>query len=339
MFEYVNARIRARFPRLFRDSVFEELLHYETLDDIFRFFRGTRYEKFLAKAQAMASGLNAYFLTLKYTFEDETQSILKFSSDSIREMITIYLSRWDVHNFLTILKGKHAGSPPERIREAIMPFGSIPLSKLDALIESTGVSDALEKVMVLNVKLPFSLNTRITRLLKDGKILEGEMAIYENYYSRIHRRLSEFGEDASSLKKLISMYVDLRNIIAILIMLREGVSPSSVPFLSGGSLPVRVLRELWSAESYEEALRILKSTPYGGIIGAETAIDRIERNLEKFIYTIAYSFRRTDPLGIGLSLAYFARLEAEMINLRLIGIAVDGDLNRDTVKEYMLLLG
>lgn len=309
------------------------------MEDLFKFFRGTRYEKFLAKAQAVSSGLNAYFLTLKYTFEDETQSILRFSSDSIREMLSIYLSRWDVHNFLTILKGKHAGSPPERIREAIMPFGSIPPSKLDALVEASSVSDVLDKVMILNIKLPFSLTSRITRLLREGKILEGEMAIYENYYKNISRRISEFGEEANSLKRIISIYVDLRNIVAILIMLKEGVNTSSVPFLSGGTLPVKVLSQMWSAESYDEALSILKSTHYASVIGEERTVDRIERNLERYIYDTAYSFRRTDPLGIGLSLAYLAKLEAEMINLRLIGIAVDGDIDRETVRQYMLLLG
>ncbi len=339
MFEYVNARIRARFPRLFKDSVFEELLTYRTIDDLFRFFRGTRYEKFLAKAQAVASGLNAYFLTLKYTFEDETQSILKFSSDEIGQMISIYLSRWDVYNILTIIKGKHTGSPAQRIREALMPFGSIPPSKLDALVEAGSVSEVLDKIMLLNVKLPFSLTTSITRLLKEGKVLEGEMEIYQNYYTSIHRKLADFGDGADSLRKIISMYVDLRNIVAILIMLKEGVAPSTVPYLKGGSLSASFLNTLWASETYNDALTALKDSPYGRIIAGETAVDRIERLLERHIYETAYSFRRTDSLGIGLAIAYFAKLEVEMMNLRLVGIAVDGDLDRGMVKEYMIFLG
>ncbi len=339
MFEYVNARIRARFPRLFKDSVFEELLTYRSMEDLFRFFRGTRYEKFLARAQAVASGLNAYFLTLKYTFEDETQSILKFSSDEIGQMISIYLSRWDVYNIMTIIKGKHTGSPAQRIREALMPFGSIPPSKLDALVEAGSVSEVLDKIMLLNVKLPFSLSTSITRLLKEGKIVEGEMEIYQNYYTSIHRKLADFGEGADSLRKIVSMYVDLRNIVAILIMLKEGVSPSTVPYLKGGSLSTGFLNTLWASETYSDAINILKDSPYGKIIGGETAVDRIERLLERYIYETAYSFRRTDSLGIGLVIAYFSRLEVEMMNLRLIGIAVDGDLDRDVVKDYMIFLG
>ncbi|GEM_PF-1568102 len=339
MFEYVNARIRARFPRLFKDSVFEELLTYESVEDLFRFFRGTRYEKFLARSQAVASGLNAYFLTLKYTFEDETQSILRFSSDEIGQMISIYLSRWDVYNILTIIKGKHSGSPAQRIREALMPFGSIPSSKLDALVEAGSVSEVLDKIMLLGVKLPFSLTTGITRLLKEGKVLEGEMEIYQNYYTSIHRRLSDFGESADSLRKIISMNVDLRNIVAILIMLKEGVSPSTVPYLKGGTLSAAFLNTLWSSETYSDALNLLKDSPYGKVIGGETAVDRIERLLEKHIYETAYSFRRTDSLGIGLPISYFARLEVEMMNLRLIGIAVDGDLDRQMVRDYMIFLG
>ncbi len=339
MFEYVNARIRARFPRLFKDSVFEELLTYRSMDDLFRFFRGTRYEKFLARAQAVASGLNAYFLTLKYTFEDETQSILRFSSEEIRDMISIYLSRWDVYNILTIIKGKHTGSPSRRIREALMPFGSIPPSKLDALVEAGSVSEVLDKIMLLNVKPPFSLSSSITRLLKEGKIFEGEMEIYQNYYTSVHRKLSDLGEGADSLRKVVSMYVDLRNIVAILIMLKEGVSPSTVPYLKGGTLSAGFLNTLWSAETYSDALNVLKDSPYGKIIGGETAVDRIERLLEKHIYETAYSFRRTDSLGIGLAISYFAKLEVEMMNLRLVGIAVDGDLDRGMVKDYMIFLG
>ncbi len=287
----------------------------------------------------MASGLNAYFLTLKYTFEDETRSILRFSSDEIGQMISIYLSRWDVYNILTIIKGKHSGSPAQRIREALMPFGSIPSSKLDALVEAGSISEVLDKIMLLGVKLPFSLTTGITRLLKEGKVLEGEMEIYQNYYTSIHRMLSDFGESADSLRKIISMNVDLRNIVAILIMLKEGVSPSTVPYLKGGTLSTAFLNTLWSSETYSDALSVLKDSPYGKVIGGETAVDRIERLLEKHIYETAYSFRRTDSLGIGLPISYFARLEVEMMNLRLIGIAVDGDLDRQMVRDYMIFLG
>ncbi|MEO0151730.1 MAG: V-type ATPase subunit [candidate division WOR-3 bacterium] len=336
LFEYVNARVLARSSKLLDLNVFKELLDYKSLSELINYLRNSWYNEYIS--QMKEENLDNFLEMLKRAFSDEIEKVVKFSGKEIGRILGAYLSRWDLYNILTIIRGKFSKFSNEEIIEGIMPFGSISKTEINELLNVNEAYEVLDKLASMGIKLPFEINTQLNKLLREGDLRSAEFYLYKEFYRKVLFSISDI-EGVEPLKRIIGMHIDLRNIISILILLSENITPSTkIEFIGGGNLKSEELNKLLSAESYNDALNILKETIYGEVIKDEKELFKIERKIESFIYAYTYHLKTRNFDNIGPLLSYISRLEVEIMNLRIIAISIEREISREETENYVIWL-
>ncbi len=335
-YEYVNARVLARSSKLLPFNIFNDLLNYKSLHELVNYLRTTWYNEYISKMRS--EDLDSFLEMLKRAFESEIEKIVKFSGKDIGRILRAYLSRWDLYNILTIIRGKYSKFSNDEILEGIMPFGSITRQEINELLSVNEPYEVLDKLASMGIKLPFEITTQLNKLLREGDIRSMEFYLYKEFYKKVLFSISNI-DGVEPLRKIIGMHIDLRNVVSILLLLSEGFTPSNkIEFIGGGNLSNEELGKLASSESYNDALNTLKETIYGEIIKEEKELFKIERKLENYIYKYTYHLKNTNFLDIGPLLSYASRIEVEVINLRIIAIGIEKELEREDVENYLIWL-
>jgi len=335
LYEYVNARVSSRSSKLLPLTIFNELLNYKSLKNLIDYLKGTWYNEYISKMKD--ENLDSFLDVLKEAFSDEIEKVVRFSGKEIGRILKAYLSRWDLYNILTIIRGKFSRFKNEEIIEGIMPFGTITKLELNELLNVNEAYEVLDKLASMGIKLPFEISTQLNKLLREGDLRSSEFYLYKEFYRKVLLSLSDI-EGIEPLKKIIGFHIDLRNIISILLLLSEGVKIPKIEFIGGGNLKREDLEKLANSENYEEALNFLKGTIYGEIIKDEKNLVRIERKIEIYIYKYTYHLKNTNFLDIGPVLSYVSRLEVEIMNLRIIAISIEREIPRDETENYLIWL-
>ncbi|MCS7245644.1 MAG: V-type ATPase subunit [candidate division WOR-3 bacterium] len=336
IFEYVNTRVLYRSSKLLPTEVFKEVLGYSNLSELINYLRGTWYNEYISKVKK--EDLDSFLEVLKNAFSYEIERIVRFSGKDIGRILKIYLSRWDLYNILTIIRGKFSKFSNSEILEGIMPFGSISRERIKELLNTNEPYEVLDKLASMGIKLPFEINTQLNKFLREGDLRSAEFYLYNEFYRKMSYLVSSM-EGLEPLRIILGMHIDLRNIVSILILISEGISPSNkMEFIGGGNLSRDELSKLASAESYNDALNVLRETPYGEVIKNEREIVKIERKIENYIYNYTYRLKNTNFLDIGPILSYIARLEVEIMNLRIVAISIEREVPRHEAENYLIWL-
>jgi V/A-type H+-transporting ATPase subunit C len=335
LYEYVNARVSSRSSKLLPLNIFNELLTYKSLKNLIDYLKGTWYNEYISRMKN--ENLDSFLDVLKEAFSDEIEKVVRFSGKEIGRILKAYLSRWDLYNILTIIRGKFSKFKNEEILEGIMPFGTITKLEINELLNVNEAYEVLDKLASMGIKLPFEINTQLNKLLREGDLRSAEFYLYKEFYRKVLLSLSDM-EGIEPLKKIIGFHIDLRNIISILLLLSEGVKIPKIEFIGGGNLKREDLEKLANSENYEEALNFLKGTIYGEIIKDEKDLVKIERKIESYIYKYTYHLKNSNFLDIGPILSYVSRLEVEIMNLRIIAISIEREIPRDETENYLIWL-
>ncbi|MEO0203206.1 MAG: V-type ATPase subunit, partial [candidate division WOR-3 bacterium] len=334
IYEYVNARVLKRSSKLLDLNSFRSFLDFKSLSELTNYLRNTWYSEYIS--QMKSESLESFLEMLKRAFSDEVEKVVSFSGKEIGKILKAYLSRWDLYNILTIIRGKFSKFSNEEIIEGIMPFGSISKLQINELLNANEAYEVLDKLASMGIKLPFEISTQLNKLLREGDLRSAEFYLYNEFYRKILFSISDI-EGIEPLRRIIGMQIDLRNIVSILILLSENISPSTkIEFIGGGNLKSEELNKLLNSESYEDALNVLKETIYGEVIKNEKELFKIERKLESYIYKYTYYLRAKNFDNIGPLLSYISRVEVEIMNLRIIAISIDREISREETESYLI---
>ena len=337
---YINARIRALKGKLLTREDYDELLRQTSLDGIIAFLKGTVYGEELSKALVTESGLPAITRALRLNFQNVMQKILHFSAGEPHELFSVVLGRWDVYNLLTILRGKMHGVSDRDIQDALIPAGMLDETRLAELVRQPDASSVVDLVATWGVLMPVPVGRALTRLVREGRVQEMEYFLESQYFQWAFNRVQGGGENRALVRQALQTLVDIKNIIAALILIREGIKPlGRVRFLEGGTLSRSVLKDLEQAENPEEAFRVLERSPYGHVIRERAIRDipTLERFLEKTQINRLVALKKQDPLGIGLGLSYIWAKYSEVVNLRTIAHGIYYSVPRPDLLETLVL--
>jgi len=340
-FGYINARIRAMKSRLFSISHYEELLSSKDLGGLLQYLRKTHYGEDIAKAETKEKReldvLNtAYMMNLERTF----RKILSFSSGEPRRLFQIILGKYDIYNIKTILRGKIRGVSDEDIRSSLLPAGLLDEVRLSRLLEEKDASSVLELLGTWALEFPFVIGKELMSMVREGAISQAEYYLENAYLKWARERLNGRKENDRLLIELLDSLTDIRNIMACLILLKEGIKPRGrILLLEGGRLRKSVTSALLECEEIESAYKVLKETEYGQPLKEKKEIDLsyYERALEKIQLSKVLSLKYGDPLGIGLGLSFIWAKENEIINLRTISYGISFNLSKLEIKERLVI--
>jgi len=333
---YVNARIRARFVGLLKQEDYERLLAAEDTAALARLLRETPYGPSMPAGDG---GLEAILIGIRKHLERTVSEVLGFSEGEPGELLRIILGRWDVHNLLTLLRGKMKGLRSEEIARDLVPLGSLDNTRLSELLKEETPSDVLDRIASWNIPLPIRITRELTRFVREGDLPSAEFYLYDGYLSWANERLGR-RENPAMVRELLDSLADTRNIIGVLIYLKNGVKPlGRVKFLHGGKLKPHQLRRLERCETYEEGVGIVRETLYKDAFPRpDTPLAEAERRMEAEAIRFALARRlHSDPLGIGIGLSFLKAQETEAINLRTIAIGIAYGADKKEIREALIL--
>jgi V/A-type H+-transporting ATPase subunit C len=333
---YVNARIRARLGGLLKQEDYERLLAAEDTAELLRLLRETPYGPSMPPGDG---GPEAILLGIRKHLEKTVSEVLGFSEGRPGELFRIILGRWDVQNLLTILRGKMRAVPAEEIARDLVPLGSLDNTRLSELLKEETPSDVLDRLASWNITLPIKITRELTRFVREGDLPSAEFYLYDGYMRWANERLGS-GENPRMVRELLDSLADTRNIIGVLLYLKNGVKPlGRVRFLHGGKLKPHQLRKLERCETYEEGVEAVRETLYKNAFPRpDTPLAEAERRMEAEALRFALSMRlHSDPLGVGIGLSFLKAQETEAINLRTITLGIAYGADRKEIREALIV--
>lgn len=142
-YTYTNTRVKAMKAKLLKREEFQKF-HKMSFAEIARYLQETEYGREINELSMNYSGANLIEYALNRNLENTFAKILGFAIRRARLQINLYLRRYDIANIKTILRGKFANMPNDKITNELIACG-LPRTFLERVIkESTNAEQAIE---------------------------------------------------------------------------------------------------------------------------------------------------------------------------------------------------
>jgi len=352
-FVYGNTRLRARKAELLDEATYDALLGRD-VDGIREVLAETAYRPEVEAMVARGGGARALEPAVARHLARVLDEMRSFYRDRARELVDILLARFDLHNLLTLLRGRVRGQPAERILASLVPIGPLGGAAAHEIARRDDSQVAVE--LLTAWRLPdadtaAALARAWPRFERTEELAHLEHELVEAHATHVERELE--GAPAT-LRELIARERDATNVLTVLrlraALQREELTrfppaPEGGRFLPGGRIgeaaldaalhvpvPADAVATLAEAAHRPDWEGPLKRYPDDG------DLPRVQRALEAARVRWALRlFLIGDPLGVDVPIAYTAAVENEARNLRLIAEGADVGEPDEDVRTMLLL--
>jgi V/A-type H+-transporting ATPase subunit C len=345
-FDYANARIKGMKSRLLAPSVFETLILKPDVESIIAELENTPYKEEIEKATVQFSGIKCIEVALRKDFTNAFRKILRFmEGDPAEKHIKILLSRWDIQNIKTILRGKNIHLTSAEILECLVPAGQLDDTTLIELIKQPDVKAVIDLLATWGIEYakPLTRNFKEYSEKRDLSVLE--YAIDKFYFENALDKLSEKSYDDRILLDMITMEIDVTNIKNVLTMIRDriDIEEAEIFLITGGQrLNIERLMAMIRTGTLEGAIKFLDATPYNFLSELPAHVFRtekisvIEKELEKYLIKRGISRFLGDPLSIAVAVGYVWAKYNEITNIRIIARCKTADITEKEIREELI---
>jgi V/A-type H+-transporting ATPase subunit C len=181
------------------------------------------------------------------------RDILSYCEGELRELVAAYLTRWDVQNLKTIIRGKYYGATREEIQEDLVPAGRMGEQALSALLAVDTIPEVLEEARKRqNIVIP----DEVMRSFEASK----NLAPLEDYLDKWnYANLLEMVQPTSKPKRLLLAFIrreiDVANLRTLLRLKLEGMPADKIGIYlipGGAEMKLPDLQRLAASESFNQ---------------------------------------------------------------------------------------
>ncbi len=330
-YSYANARVRAMNARLLEDSMYKSLLDAPDYNRAIAVLEGTEYGEDIE--HFMMEGARPTILDRAFNrnFVRNFAKIKDFFMGRPEEMVNILLSRWDLYNLKTILRGMRALVPKAEIVRNLVPIGELDQVVLEEIVNQPDLRASLDATVMFSLQwsIPYgqAIAKNLTEYLREQDLSVLELALDKLHYGAVTGMLKRSDPDTQLVREMVRMEVDAINIVSLMRACGLELSGKKAEdyFVPGGTLETAkkyvAMMELGQPEKVYEAL--LGKTPYRKALEAAWAVfdqrgdSAFEDEMQKHIIREGMKMSK-DPLGIGVIIEYMWRKHLEITNLRII---------------------
>ncbi len=342
---YLNARVRGMSTRLLADEFFPALVEASDLEAFAaRLGESALYRRHIERVRAERAGeldIQAVESALLAAYIEDTEKVGSISAGDPRALIDLYISRYDVHNVRTLVRGLARSRSREEILRGTIPLGSFTRAELEELAASGDLASLTGTLMVWGLPFGEVLRQTLREHPVDEGLLAFDVALDEAWFPWMVEQAAEIpgGED---LAATLAAEVDLRNIVTLLKLARQGAEKeTSMGYvIRAGRLSDRQLADLAAAPDVKTALDVVARTPYSDAVKdvdpSTGQITDAERAVERYLTGRFSRLFRKDPLGFATILGYLWHRYAEFTDLRLIARAQAYGLPPAEVRSQMV---
>ncbi len=334
-YAYSNTRVRAMRADLLKPEDFEVALKTAGPGDLAEFIRDRKYGE-IEELAVSHKGADLIELALNKNF---AKTIMKVKSMSPAGL-EIMLGKWDVWNLKLILRRiiRPSTISKEEVERMLLPVGELNADRLSTMAKCSTL-DELAAALVGTDYAGY-----LKGVLDDVKnIGEVEDSLDRRYFESAISRLDAKDSNQSRILELLSMEIDIRNILLYFRGQKEAAG-SGTKFLSGGKIPVQTLES--AMKDHNSLASSLEGTAYFGAVKAGVAefeksrsLLTLQRRLEQLYERRAISMSHSHPLSIGPIIGYLASKENEVKNLRIMARGKAAGLDESSIKEMLVLGG
>ncbi|KQC04453.1 MAG: ATP synthase subunit C [Methanoculleus sp. SDB] len=341
-YTYVCTRMRVRKAKLLPREDYLRMLNM-SLPEITRFIEETEYKAEIDELSPSFSGIDLVEVALSWNLAKEYQKILEITPGALHQFMQSYLRRWDIQNFLTILRGKQQGVSAGRIKEVLIPAGKLNRAFLDRLLAEDSVeriADAMKGKRlypVLERELPGALET--------GSFAQLENELYKGFYNELLIDAKSGVKGGFAFLAYIRLEIDFMN-VQNLFRLRSGTVEGDIRTLMipGGSFSIDELQRIAAIENAGDFIDAVQKK--GGLqsvtglledIRNHRPIHEIEIELTRIMLAEMERLSKRYPFSICPVLVYLEKKKYEVQNLRSLARGKEAHLPTERIQSYLVV--
>jgi V/A-type H+-transporting ATPase subunit C len=339
---YVSTRLRVRKAKLLRVEEYLRMLNM-SLPEITRYIEELEYKTEIDELSPSFSGVDLLEVALSWNLAKEYQNVLAMAPGAMAGFTAAYLRRWDIANVLTILRGRTQGFSPGKIKEVLIPAGSLNRTVLDRLVAEESPDRILEGLR--GTRLYPVVERELSAALESGSFARLENELYKQYYAELIREARSGVKGGNEFLQYIQLEIDITN-MQNLWRLRAGGAVEEIRdfMIPGGRIPLDELARLGSVESVDEIVDSLKKRT--NLAPLQEAVEelrcgcsvrQIESRLTRFKLEQMDRMSRRYPFSISPVLVYLERKRYEVYNLRAIARGKAANLAPERIQEYLVI--
>ena len=348
-YPYACARVKSRKTTLLPAETYPRLLNMDPAE-MSRFMGEGQYRREIDELSSRYFGVDliehATYLNMARTF----RAVMGFTTGELHAMVSHFLDRWDIHNTVTVLRGRTAGASWEEVEEDIVPAGAYDLDFFRALFGAAGPDEMA--AVLRREEAASGFEPVLLKLMREAKgALPGQAELENELHKEYYMRLLTAVPDTNRANRVFLDYlraeIDTVNLKTLFKLKFEDVAMEKVQKLlipAGEELGPPVLRALAAADGFDaflsglaglrlhEAIRepASRAMSGGSLNGVLVALDR-------YLMARAQRFSRLYPLSVLPVIDYLLRKNTEVDNLRIIASGRQSGLSDELIRGLLMV--
>ena len=340
---YVCTRMRVRKAKLLPREEYMRMLNM-SIPEITRFIEESQYKQEIDELGTAFNGIDLLEVALSWNLAKEYQKIQEIAPGALKKFTQAYLRRWDIQNVLTILRGKAQGVKSGKIKEILIPAGSLDIKELDRFLaeeSNARIVDLLKMHRMYPVLAQGYPSAKET-----GSFSQLENDLYKQFYEEIIRDARSGSiKGGASFLAYIQLEIDIRN-AKTLFRLRDDSTEEDVRdlFVPGGTLTVNDFASLNAIKDRNEFIDQLKANARTEALRAlleelkgQKSIRDIEVRLTRVQLEQMERMSKRNPFSIHPVLVYLEKKKYEVFNLRALARGKESKLPSEKIAEYLVI--
>ncbi|MDO8873764.1 MAG: V-type ATP synthase subunit C [Methanoregula sp.] len=339
---YVCTRMRMRKAKLLPREEYQRMLNM-SVSEITRIIGETEYKQEIDELGTIFKGIDLIEVALSWNLAKEYQKIQEITPGNLKQFTQVYLRRWDIQNVLTILRGKMQGEKPGKIKEILIPAGSLDKVILDRMLSEES-SDRIIEMLKTHRMYPV-LAREYPAAKESGSFSHMENELYKHLYANIIAGAKASVKGGASFLAYIQLDIDIKNVKTLFRLREDDLEEDARDmFIPGGSLSLLNFTSLNNIKDLNEFIDMIRANIRNDTLhslldelkGNKSSHD-IEARLTRVQLEQMEKMSKRNPFSIHPILVYLEKKKYEVFNLRAIARGKESRLPADKIMKYLVI--
>ena len=340
---YVCTRMRVRKAKLIQKEEYQRMLNM-SLPEITRIIEETAYKQEIDELATSFKGIDLIEVAISWNLAKEYQRILEITPGNLKRFTRSYLLRWDIQNVLTILRGRMQGVKTGKIKEILIPAGSLDRVLLDRLL----AEDSLDRVVDIlrGHRMYPLLATEFPAAKERGSFSRLENELYKEFYADMIADATSGIKGGALFLSFIRLDIDIKNVKTLFRLRSDGFDedPREM-YISGGSLAADEFIRLNTIKDQDEFIDALRMRFRQKAMiefldelkeGVKN-VREIEVGLTRVQLDQMERMSKRNPFSVHPILVYLEKKKYEVFNLRALARGKESKLATERIAEYLVI--
>lgn len=339
---YVCTRMRVRKAKLIPREEYQRMLNMG-LSEITRIIGESEYKQEIDELGTPFKGIDLIEVALSWNLAKEYQKIQEITPGNLKQFTQAYLRRWDIQNVLTILRGRMQGAKTGKIKEILVPAGSLDTTALDRLLGEENPERVIEALKghhmypVLAREFPYAKES--------GSFSRMENELFKQFYSEIIAEAESGIKGGNQFLDFIRLDIDVKNLKTLFRLRADAFQEDAREMhIPGGALSATEFSNLNLIKDQGEFIDTLKGLyrqksllSLLDEIREEKTIRDAEIRLTRVQLEQMERMSKRNPISIHPILVYLEKKKYEVFNLRALARGKESKLPPEKIMNYLVM--